>query len=480
MLILIVLLAVSATWIALPGDSYDINDVRSDNPLRQGLDLQGGLQVLLEARPPSGESVDGETLEATRDTLETRVNALGVSEPLVQTRGGDQIVVELPGVDDPDEAVEILQDTALLEIIDSGGEFLEPGTIVRTSLGDPDTARAGEATPEGATPEDSAQEEATPAAEEAPDADGPVYETIVSGTDLQDAYQTTGEAGQPLVAFELSGDATSTFYEFTRDNIGQPMPILLDKEVISSPRINAAIAGSGVIEGVPPEDVGSLALQLRAGALGVPMEVVSSQTVGPSLGQDSISRSLTAGIVGLLAIAAFMIVYYRVPGVLSVLALLIYTAMCIAVFRLFPVTMTLPGIAAFILSIGMAIDSNVLIFARMKEELRRSRPLDDAIEAGFNYAWPSIRDSNVSTMITCVILYWFGQFTGATIIMGFALTLFIGVAISLFTAITVTRTFLRLMVNVPWTINLWWLGLGRNEVDLVAEANQTQPATPGD
>jgi preprotein translocase subunit SecD len=249
------------------------------------------------------------------------------------------------------------------------------------------------------------------------------------------------------------------------------MSIVVDGRVISTATIRNPIAGSGQIDGLNGLEADTLALQLKAGALGVPLDVVSSQTVGPSLGQDSIDRSLLAGIVGLSIVALFMIIYYRLPGVLSVVALLIYTTITFALFKVIPITLTLAGIAGLILSIGMAVDANVLIFARLKEELRTGKSLAHSIEAGFNHAWPSIRDSNISTMITCAILYWFGQFTGATIITGFALTLFVGVAISMFTAITVTRTFLRLLVDAGIIRSSWWLGLEKAEMEAIAAAN---------
>ncbi|HYH13148.1 MAG TPA: protein translocase subunit SecD [Thermomicrobiales bacterium] len=450
-LIIVILITVVAGWISLPGDSWDLGNYRENHPVRLGLDLQGGLQVTLEARPPEGVSVDSRLLDGTRDTLERRVNALGVSEPLVQTRGNDQIVVELPGVEDPDTAIEVLQDTALLEIIDTRGTFLQPGTVVTTSLGGPSET--------GATPE------ASPAAgsEQQPSSDDTVYETIISGSDLTDAFVTTTQTGQVAVAFELTNDAGRTFHEYTSTHLGAPMSILIDKTVISSPQISAAISTSGVIEGVNAQEAETLALQLRAGALGVPMEVVSSRTIGPSLGQASIDQSLVAGSVGLAAVCLFMILFYRIPGVISVIALLIYAALTFALFRIIPVTLTLAGIAGFILSIGMAVDASVLIFARLKEELRAGRPLDTAVDAGFDHAWPSIRDSEVATMITCVILYWFGQFTGATMITGFALTLFVGVAVSMFTAIFVSRTLLHVAISTRWSPGYWWLGLDRDE-----------------
>jgi len=465
MLLLILFLTLAAGWIDLPGPTLDLGGFKAEHPVREGLDLQGGLQVTLEARPPGGGGIDGETLQGTRDTLERRVNALGVTEPLIQTRGDNQIVVELPGVVDPDQAVEVLRETALLEIIYADGASLPVGTLVQTTLG-------SEAGDETATPGAATAAAAAPT----PDPNSPIYETIVSGDDLSDAFVTRDPlTGQPLVAFELSGDASETFYNFTRDHVGQSMSIVLDKQVISSPNIREPISGQGTIDGMTALGAQNLALQLKAGALGVPLEVVSSRTVGPSLGADSLNRSLVAGIVGLSVVALFMILYYRLPGILSVIALIIYTAISFALFKLIPVTLTLPGIAGFILSIGMAVDANVLIFSRMKEELRNGRPLERAIEGGFDHAWPSIRDSNVATMITCLILYWFGQYTGATIITGFAVTLFIGVAVSLFSAITVTRTLLRALNDLGAIRNPWLLGLGRHDLD-DASPDRPQPA----
>ena len=468
MLALIALITAVSIWMIIPASALDVGGYKTEHPIRQGLDLQGGLQVTLEARPPSGGSVDSGTLEGTRNTLERRVNGLGVSEPLIQTRGDNQIVVELPGIENPDQAVDVLRETALLEIIYPNGAQLAPGTMVLTTLGGSPIAgtTANAATP-GAT---------TDPAAPTPDPNSPVYETIISGTDLSDAYVGRDPlTGQPLVVFQLAGDASERFYTFTRDHIGQSMSIVVDKMVISSPVIRNAISGEGTIDGMTAVEAENLATQLKAGALGVPLEVVSSRTVGPSLGADSLERSLIAGIVGLSIVALFMILYYRLPGVLSVIALLIYTAITLALFKIIPVTLTLPGIAGFILSIGMAVDANVLIFSRMKEELRNGHSLSRSIESGFDHAWPSIRDSNISTMITCLILYWFGQYTGATIITGFALTLFVGVAVSLFSAITVTRTLLRTLDDLGVIRSGWLLGLGHHDLDVIA-GNKAQAA----
>ncbi|MEA2528046.1 MAG: preprotein translocase subunit SecD [Thermomicrobiales bacterium] len=515
MLIVIVVLTLVSTWISLPGQTLDVAGIKQDVTVHEGLDLQGGVQVLLKAEPAPGQRLDSDVLNGTRNAVERRVNGLGVNEPVIRTRGNDEISVELPGVNDiPDclkdgngadctpaelqidsngdgtpehqlqdadgngtldcledgnaddcrlpglgaeRAVRVLQRTALLEIIDPQGSFLPEGTRVRTSLNPNDTGEETAETP-AASPEASpvaSPEAAT--AEESPT--GPVYNTIIAGDDLKDAFVNYNQVGQMVVGFQLNGDAASRFYDFTSTHLGQPMSIVIDKEVISSPVINGAISNEGVIEGVPPAQVRDLVLQLKAGALAVPLKVVQSRTVGPTLGQDSIDRSLIAGIIGLGTVALFMVLYYRLPGVLSVVALLIYTSITFALFKLIPVTLTLAGIAGFILSIGMAVDANVLIFARLKEELRTGRTLSSAIEAGFDHAWPSIRDSNISSMITAAILYWFGRYTGASIITGFALTLFVGVAVSMFTAITVTRTFLRLMVDAGMARHRSWFGL---------------------
>jgi preprotein translocase subunit SecD len=462
-LIFIVLLTIVSGWISLPGQTLDIGGFKSSVTVHEGLDLQGGVQVLLQADPPPGQKVDKGTLEGTRSTIERRVNGLGVSEPLIQTRGSNQIIVELPGVADPQEAVKVIQQTALLEIIDPQGQYLSEGTYVNTTMGTADSVNGGgEATPvAGASPIAGASPVASPVAavSPSPTATGPTYTTIVSGKDISDAFPTTNQLGQIVVGFRLKSGAANKFYDFTSSNLGKPMSIVLDKQVISTATINGAISDQGIIEGMPVKEVNNLVIQLKAGALAVPLKVVQSRTVGPTLGQDSIDRSVVAGSVGLGIVCLFMILYYRLPGVLSVIALLIYTSVTFALFKLIPVTLTLAGIAGFILSIGMAVDANILIFARLKEELRTGKTLSSAIEAGFSHAWPSIRDSNISSMITAAILYWFGRYTGATIITGFALTLFVGVAVSMFSAFTVTRTFLRMMVSAGIAQHRRWFGV---------------------
>jgi preprotein translocase subunit SecD len=291
------------------------------------------------------------------------------------------------------------------------------------------------------------------------------YTTIIRGDEIVGSAVAVSfnEAGQAQVAFTLKGEGPDKFREFTQNNVNKYMPILLDKRVISAPIIRGPIPnGQGVIEmgsgGI--EEARTLAQQLKYGALPVSLTLQSERKISATLGQDAINRSVVAGAIGLGMVVLFMVLYYRLPGALASLALVIYALISYAVFKLVPVTLTLAGIAGFILSIGMAVDANVLIFARLKEEIRSGKTLSAAVEAGFDHAWPSIRDSNASTLITCAILFWFGStFGGASIIKGFALTLAIGVLVSLFSAITVTRSFLRAIVRTPLAANKWAFNL---------------------
>jgi preprotein translocase subunit SecD len=287
---------------------------------------------------------------------------------------------------------------------------------------------------------------------------GPLYTVVADGAELDtgSVQPTTDEVGTPAVAFSFTGDSAQSLQSFTSQNVGRPLSIVLDNRVVSSATINSTLPGSGQITTGTVQGRDQLLNLLRYGSLPVAFDVENSRIVSPTLGQESINASLLAGIIGLSAVALFMLLYYRLPGVVAVVALLIYTALSFALYRLIPVTLTLAGIAGFILSIGLAVDGNVLIFARLKEELRRGRSLPAAVEEGFRHAWPSIRDSNVATLITTAILYWFGSNFGVSIIRGFAITLGLGVMLSLFTAVVVTRTFLRLLVRSGAFRSRWW------------------------
>ena len=420
------------------------------------VDLQGGLQVLLEADVPVGQAVDADDIAAARMIVENRVNGLGVVEPLVQRAGERRIIVELPGIQDPERAIATLRQTGLLEFVDAGNTFLPPGTPVRTTQGGSVT------TPITETMSITSTLALTDTAGSG--ISDNVFPTVLTGRDLADTGLALDEYGQPEIRFRLKPAAAQKFGDFTASHIGQFLAIAMDKEIISSPRIQSAIPdGSGRITGrFSIEEARSIAIQLKYGALPVPLSVVETRLVGPTLGQDSVRKSVRAGTIGLAVVLLFMLTYYRLPGLVADLALVLYALLNLACFQLIPITLTLPAIAGFLLSIGMAVDANILVFERMKEELRRGQDLTGATEAGFSRAWSSIRDSNLSSLITCAILFWFGSNFGASVVKGFAVTLSLGMLINLFTAIIVTRTFMRLLVHLGserLRDRLWLLGI---------------------
>jgi preprotein translocase subunit SecD len=424
--------------------------------------------------------------------VENRVNGLGVAEPLVQRQGADRIVVELPGITDPQQAIDTLKQTGLLEFVDIGTTALNPGDRINTDCIDPAKVDCGNptgtlptptpaatlvptqaprtATPlagataisgtvAGATPQVTATSTSTVTSTVAA---GPTYHTVMTGVAIQSATVSASTLGQWVINFTLTSQGSTIFATHTSNHVGQRLAIVLDKAVISAPTIDSAITGgSGTISGnFTQASANELALNLRYGSLPVPLKVVQSQEIGPSLGQDSVRKSAIAGIIGMLVVALFMALYYRLPGLIAVLALLIYAVITFALFILIPVTLTLPGIAGFVLSVGVAVDANILIFERMKEELRSGKPLRQAVEAGFSRAWPSIRDSNISTLITCAILFWFGSTFGASIVKGFAVTLALGVLVSLFTAVLITRTILHAFLDrVDFSARQSWFGI---------------------
>jgi preprotein translocase subunit SecD len=415
-----------------------------------GLDLRGGLQTLLEADLPAGTNIAASDLETTRQILEKRANALGVSEVVMQTAGDRRIVAEFPGVKNPEDVISSLQQTGLLEFVDTGDTRPAEGTIIKTDFGT--GAASASATPDPA---------ATPAADgSTPE---PVYHTVMTGKDLKTiSVSQASISGNFNINFTLSTEGTKIFGDHTAANVGKVLTITLDKRVISAPSINSAItSGSGQITGSFTSDAANaLAAQLKYGSLPIPIKVVESRTVGATLGEESVRKSLLAGAIGLTVVIVFMLLYYRLPGFIATLALIGYAIFSLALFRLIPVVLTLPGIAGFILSIGMAVDANILIFERLKEELRAGRNLRQAIDLGWSRAWPSIRDSNTSTLITCAILYIFGNTFGASMVKGFSITLALGVGVSLFTAIIVTRTFLHtLLDNLKSIEHPRWFGL---------------------
>jgi protein-export membrane protein SecD len=661
-----------------------------DIALRLGLDLQGGLQVLLAADIPEDQELDAASMETARRIVENRVNAMGLTEPVVQAQGERRIIVELPGIENPEQAVDTIKGTALLEFVDSGTIPLPAGTVITTTLGGPDrTAPGAELTPTDAisptvepaviepepTPESTEQpvEESTeepaegadlpampekppdrngmyaepPAMQIDPDktyiatiatvkgdivvelfadkapntvnnfvflarqgfydnttfhrviedfmaqggdptgtgtggpgytfadefhpdlrhdhpgilsmansgpntngsqffityeatpwlddahsifgqvidgmdvltsltlrdpaqspafagdlietitittTDAPitptvgitstaesvvtstqptpvsptpttrgqiVYKTILTGAGLNAVGLDRNEQGEYIIPIEFNPEGAEIFANYTADHIGQYLCIVLDKTVISCPRINDYIPqGRASISGAFTYDSArQLAVQLRYGALPIPLRVESFNRIGATLGAESIEKSVRAGIVGLAIVLLFMLVYYRLPGGLADAALIIYVLINFALYKLAPITLTLPGIAGFILSAGMAVDANILIFERMKEELRRGRRLTTAVEIGFSRAWSSIRDGQLSTLLICAILFFFGTNFGASIVKGFAVTLAIGTVVNVFTAVFATRTFMRQAAasSSNWLADRKWL-----------------------
>lgn len=436
LIIILVILAI-AIWIALPNNpGIHLGSIQKDIETRLGLDLVGGVQALLEADVPEGTSIPAENMRTAVQIVENRVNGLGVTEATVQQAGDRRIVVELPGEDDPEAALAVLRQTGLLEFVDFSMMTSQEAVAFYGQEIKTDYTPGGGPAPEPTEPVTTTRET--------------VYHTVMTGAAIKNVGVTANQTGTGFeVAFELTSEGARTFADFTSANVGQPLAIVLDKRVISAPSISVPITdGAGVITGnFTSEEANSLAVQLRYGSLPIPLKVVETRSVGPTLGADSLEKSKLAGFIGFSIVILFMALYYRLPGIVANIVILIYAVIAFAIFRWIPVTLTLPGIAGFLLSTGSALDANILIFERLKEELRAGRTLRQAVDLGWQRAWPSIRDSNVATLITCAILFWFGSTFGATIVKGFSLTLALGVAVSLFTALIVTRTLLNVVLS---------------------------------
>ena len=386
-------------------------------PFKLGLDLSGGTQLVYKADLSHITGNDtADSMSSLRDTIERRVNLFGVSEPIVQTQHAgtltgnpeERLIVELPGITDTQQAIKLIGQTPVLEF-----RMMKQGA-------DPSKTSS-------TTPVSDLFESAT-----------------ITGKDLASTeLQFQGQVGisQPVVVLHFTSQGAQLFGDLTKKNVGRVFGIFLDGTPISTPVIREAIPnGTAVISGnFSAEIAKELARNLNYGALPVPIELIYTQTISGTLGAAAIKDGIMAGLYGIIAVILFMILWYRLPGVVAGLALTIYVAATLAIFQLIPVTLTAAGIAGFILSVGMAVDANILIFERMKEEMRAGKHINDAIHDGFGRAWPSIRDSNISSMITAVILFWFGT----SLIKGFALVFGLGVLVSMLTAISVSRTFLQ-------------------------------------
>jgi preprotein translocase subunit SecD len=420
-----------------------------------GLDLSGGTHLVYQADLSQiGNESAKDAIQGAIDIITRRVDAYGVSEAVIQKQGSDRISIQLPGIRDVDTAIKLIGSTAQLD-------FRE---LVYDSSGNPVKDENGD----------------------------PIWKPAVGVVNGQEV-QLTGKylkrnsqvvidqtTNKPQVAFEFDSQGadlfkqiTSRLFVATDSPQNKPLGIFLDNQLISSPSVNAVLSDKGVIIGPPLSEARNLAILLNAGSLPIALGhregstflsgPAEQQTVDPTLGADSIRKSLIAGAIGLILVILFMMIYYRVPGVLACAALIIYGILMLGLFKLIPVTLTLPGIAGFILSIGMAVDANVLIFERFKEELRSGRTYSMAVETGFSRAWPAIRDSNITTIIACIILYWIGSALAEPRMMGFALTLGIGVLLSMFSAIIITRTFMRLLAGTNIASILPLFGVSKPE-----------------
>ena len=359
--------------------------------IRQGLDLQGGTHVVLEAEDTPEAAVNEDAMERVVKIMEKRVNELGLTEPIIQRQGERRIIVELPGIKDPDKAIQVIGKTAMLEFKDEEGN------------------------------------------------------TALTGTDLQNAKEETDQQGQNLVALEFSSEGGQKFADLTTKNVGRKIAILLDGEVLTAPNVKEPITGGkAVITGSRTlEEAHNLAILLRSGSLPVKVNIIETRTVGPTLGQDSKDKSIFAFTVGIAAVVIFMVLFYRLSGLIADISLMAYVIMLLFILKMLDATLTLPGVAGIILSVGMAVDANVLIFEHFKEEYRSGKTLRLSMDAGFKRAFTTIFDSNITTIIAAVVLFFFG--TGS--IRGFAITLGLGVVLSMFTAITLTQFMLKLLIG---------------------------------
>jgi preprotein translocase subunit SecD len=385
-----------------------------------GLDLKGGTHLVYRADLSQIDPASrGEAMNSAKAVIEKRVDVFGVAEPVIQIQGEDRMLVELPGISDVEKAKAVIGQTAILEFGELAGENEEAKWTTEDTRWKPAIG-----TINGEEKE------------------------LTSAYFKENTQIVTDNFGQLLLTFEWNEEGSTLSGQITQRLLEQPLGIFFGDQLLSAPIVRAVITDRGQIEGLSLDEATELSKLLNAGRLPVPLTSIYEQTVSPVLGSDFVGLSLKAGIIGLVLVMVFMIAYYRVSGVLASLALIFYAVLNLAIFKLVPVTLSLAGIGGFVVSVGMAVDANVVIFERMKEEIRMGRTLGAAIEAGFNRAWTAIRDGNIATFISCAILYWLGSSIIASApVQGFALTLFIGTAVSMFSAITASHTFLRLFVG---------------------------------
>lgn len=417
------------------------------NEFKLGLDLRGGSYLVYRADVSDVDETEvSSSMDSLRDVIERRINAFGVAEPNVQTEsqsvGGEvenRLVIELPGVTDLDEAVEMIGETPFLEF-----RVERPAEEIALAQAEFDKLQANLANPEG---------EQFPV-DESILALGRYVSTELTGKYLEKSSMQFPQGGvaqggslhaTPYITLSFNSEGADLFEEMTRENVGKTIAIYLDGFLVSAPTVNTAIAGGqAIIEGdFTIDEAKTIVGRLNSGALPIPIELISTNTIGPTLGQDAVDAGVQAGTIGLILVALVLVLWYRLPGLIAVVALAVYTAIMLWIFKFIPVTLTSAGIAGFIISIGIAVDANILIFERIKEEIKNGKNLYKATDTGFKRAWASIRDANISSIISAVILFG----TGIAVVQGFALTFGLGIIISMFTAITVTRSMVIGLTN---------------------------------
>ena len=401
-------------------------------PLNLGLDLRGGVRIVLEAQDTDAVKVDADAINGVLAIIRDRVDSLGVAEPVISTKGLRQIVVELPGLSDPERALRMVGETAQLSFVEA-----EWAPITDTPLTPEQIALLGgpEATLTMYTQRDAAGRVIS---------EKPIFlkKIAITGADLKSAYSGSDQYSRPIVNIEFTPEGTRKFHDVTARSVGKPLAILLDGKVISAPQVNEAISGGRAqISGqFSNQEVRDLVIQLKAGALPVPVKIISNQVVGPTLGKDSIAKSRVAGVIGFVLVCTFMILVYRIPGIIASVSLLLYLLVFYAVLKLIGATLTLPGIAGLILTMGIVVDSNILIFERIKEEHKSGIGYLAAVQSGFQRALATVLDANVTTLFATVVLFILG--TGP--IRGFAVTLTLGILVSMFTAVFLSQWMLLL------------------------------------
>ena len=434
---LIVVIGLAAIAIDFLPLGRPLSDPPTQIDTRLGLDLQGGLRGEYRAVPTDASPINRDSLANIRTIIENRINKYGVSEPIVQTQGSDRIVVEIPGITNEQDVRRLIGSTGRLEFVEvpqaRANEVLQGQTI-----------------PFG-------------------------MRVVFAGNQVKNAAAGTDEVGQRAVVLTLQDEGARLFAEYTRQNVGQQFAIVLDNIVVSAPVIRQAITGGqATISGgfTNSAEVNELVTVLNYGALPNAIEEVSFSKISPTLGLNFLQQSILAGAIGIGIIFIFMLIHYRLPGLVACIALIYYSLLVFAIFRLIPITLTLAGVAAFVLSVAMAVDANILIFERTKEELRAGKTLVSAVEAGFNRAWNSIFDSNMSSIITAAILFYFGS----AVIRGFALVLIIGVLVSMFSAITVSREVMRWLVRQPWARRASYFGVEEDEFTIATPRGRSREA----